>query len=121
MPTSFDSELKRKLISADAFDAVRYDLAVLKATNDQAKLNLRYCDVVSEIDGVVTRRNINPGNNVAVGQNLMAVRSLKEIWIDANFKETQLANLRIGQRVRCGRGGKADCDRIEVVKRIAPN
>ena len=68
---------------------------------DQAELNLRYCDVVSEIDGVVTSRNVNPGNNVQVGQNLMAVRSLTEIWIDANFKETQLANLRIGQRVRC--------------------
>lgn len=68
---------------------------------DQAKLNLRYCDVVSEIDGVVTRRNVNPGNNVQAGQSLMAVRSLTEIWIDANFKETQLANLRIGQRVVC--------------------
>jgi membrane fusion protein (multidrug efflux system) len=68
---------------------------------DQAKLNLRYCDVVSEIDGAVTSRNVNPGNNVQVGQSLMAVRSLTEIWIDANFKETQLANLRIGHRVRC--------------------
>ena len=67
----------------------------------QAELNLRYCDIVSEIDGVVTSRNVNPGNNVAVGQSLMAVRSLTEIWIDANFKETQLADLRIGQRVRC--------------------
>jgi membrane fusion protein (multidrug efflux system) len=68
---------------------------------DQAKLNLSYCDIVSEIDGVVTRRNVNPGNNVSVGQSLMAVRSLTEIWIDANFKETQLADLCIGQRVRC--------------------
>src|SRR5262249_6893498 len=67
---------------------------------DQALLNLRYCDVVSEIDGVVIRRNVNPGNNVTAGQSLMAVRSLTEIWIDANFKETQLADLRIGQRVR---------------------
>jgi membrane fusion protein (multidrug efflux system) len=67
----------------------------------QAELNLRYCDVVSEIDGLVTRRNVNPGNNVQAGQNLMAVRSLTEIWIDANFKETQLDDLRIGQRVRC--------------------
>jgi membrane fusion protein (multidrug efflux system) len=67
----------------------------------EAELNLRYCDVVSEIDGMVTRRNVNPGNNVTVGQGLMAVRSLGEIWIDANFKETQLADLRIGQRVRC--------------------
>jgi membrane fusion protein (multidrug efflux system) len=68
---------------------------------DQAELNLRYCTIVSEIDGVVTGRNVNPGNNVQVGQSLMAVRSLTEIWIDANFKETQLAKLRIGQRVRC--------------------
>jgi membrane fusion protein (multidrug efflux system) len=67
----------------------------------QAELDLRYCDIVSEIDGVVTRRNVNPGNNVQVGQSLMAVRSVTEIWIDANFKETQLADLRIGQRVRC--------------------
>ncbi len=66
---------------------------------DQAKLNLRYCDVFAEIDGVVTRRNVNPGNNVVAGQSLMAVRSLTEIWVDANFKETQLANLRIGQPV----------------------
>jgi membrane fusion protein (multidrug efflux system) len=67
----------------------------------QAELNLRYCDVVSEIDGAVTRRNVNPGNNVQPGQSLMAVRSLTEIWIDANFKETQLAELRIGHRARC--------------------
>jgi membrane fusion protein, multidrug efflux system len=68
---------------------------------DVAQLNLRYCDVASEIDGVVTRRNVNPGNNVQAGQSLMAVRSLTEIWIDANFKETQLSELRIGHRVRC--------------------
>jgi membrane fusion protein, multidrug efflux system len=66
-----------------------------------AELDLRYCDIVSEIDGVVTTRNVNPGNHVSAGQSLLAVRSLNEIWIDANFKETQLADLRIGQRVRC--------------------
>jgi membrane fusion protein (multidrug efflux system) len=76
---------------------------LLQAQRDleQAELNLHYCDIVSEIDGVVTRRNVNPGNNVQVAQTLMAVRSLSEIWIDANFKETQLSSLRIGQRVRC--------------------
>jgi membrane fusion protein (multidrug efflux system) len=67
---------------------------------EQAELNLSYCEVRSDIDGVVTRRNVNPGNFVQVGQHLMAVRSLTEIWIDANFKETQLADLRIGQRVK---------------------
>jgi membrane fusion protein (multidrug efflux system) len=67
----------------------------------QAELNLRYCDIVSDIDGQVIGRNVNPGDYVQVGQSLMAVRSLTEIWIDANFKETQLADLRIGHRVRC--------------------
>ncbi len=66
---------------------------------DQAELNLRYCKIIAEIDGVVTRRNVNPGNNVLAGQGLMAIRSLTEIWIDANFKETQLSDLRIGQAV----------------------
>ncbi len=65
----------------------------------QARLNLRYCEVVAEIDGVVTRRNVNPGNNVQAGQSLMAIRSLTDIWVDANFKETQIAELRIGQPV----------------------
>jgi membrane fusion protein (multidrug efflux system) len=75
----------------------------LQAMRDLAKaeLDLRYCDIVSEIDGVVTSRSVNPGNNVAASQSLMTVRSLTEIWVDANFKETQLADLRIGQRVRC--------------------
>jgi membrane fusion protein (multidrug efflux system) len=92
------AELARK---APVAQQARTKLLEAKSDLDQALLNLRYCDVVSEIDGVVTRRNVNPGNNVQVGQSLMAVRSLTEIWIDANFKETQLAPLRIGQRVRC--------------------
>jgi len=66
---------------------------------DQAKLNLRYCTVVAEIDGVISRRNANPGNNLQAGQSVMAINSLRDIWIDANFKETQLRNLRIGQHV----------------------
>jgi membrane fusion protein, multidrug efflux system len=66
---------------------------------DQAKLNLSYCTVYAEIDGVITRRNVNPGDNLQAGQSIMAIRSLRDIWIDANFKETQLRNLRIGQHV----------------------
>jgi len=71
-------------------EAAKRDLAL-------AELDLCYCDVVAEIDGVVTRRNVNPGDDVQVGQNLMAIRSLSEIWVDANFKETQLRDLRIGR------------------------
>jgi membrane fusion protein (multidrug efflux system) len=71
-------------------EAAQRDLAL-------AELDLRYCDIVAEIAGVVTRRNVNPGNDVQVGQSLMAIRSLSEVWVDANFKETQLRDLRIGQ------------------------
>jgi len=66
---------------------------------EQAVLNLHYCDVTAAIDGVITRRNLNPGNYVQSGQELMAIRSLSDIWVDANFKETQLSSLRIGQPV----------------------
>jgi membrane fusion protein (multidrug efflux system) len=74
-------------------------LAEAQRNLDQAKLNLSYTNIVAEIDGVITRRNVNPGNNLVAGQSLMAIRSLTEIWIDANFKETQLGRLRIGQPV----------------------
>ena len=76
--------------------------AKLEAANRdlaRSELDLRYCDVVAEIDGVVTRRNVNPGNNVQVGEGLLAIRSLSDVWVDANFKETQLRDLRIGQAV----------------------
>jgi membrane fusion protein, multidrug efflux system len=86
--------------NAPAYKQAKAKLLEAQSDLAQAELNLRYCKVVSDIDGVVTRRNVNPGNNVQVGQSLMAVRSLTEIWIDCNFKETQLADLRIGQRVR---------------------
>jgi membrane fusion protein (multidrug efflux system) len=88
-------------LAADAPDIKQAEakLEVAKRDLDQAELDLRYCDVIAEIDGVVTRRNVNPGDNVQVGQALMAIRSLDEIWVDANFKETQLGDLRIGQPV----------------------
>ena len=87
--------------AADAPDVKQAQAKLEAAERDlaQAQLNLRYTDIVAEIDGVVTRRNVNPGDFVQVGQNLMAVRSLNEIWVDANFKETQLRDLRIGQPV----------------------
>jgi membrane fusion protein, multidrug efflux system len=86
-------------LTAQAPEVIQAQAKLETANRDlvQAELNLRYCDIVAEIDGVVTRRNVNPGNDVQVGQNLMAIRSLHEIWVDANFKETQLRDLRIGQ------------------------
>jgi membrane fusion protein, multidrug efflux system len=85
--------------TADAPDVKEAEAKLEAAKRDltQAELNLRYCDIVAEIDGVVTSRNVNPGDDVQVGQSLMAIRSLRDIWVDANFKETQLRYLHIGQ------------------------
>ncbi len=83
--------------TAPALQQAKTKVVQAKSDLDQALLNLSYCKVYAEIDGVVTRRNVNDGNNLQAGQSVMAIRSLTEIWIDANFKETQLADLRIGQ------------------------
>jgi membrane fusion protein (multidrug efflux system) len=97
---NLDRIYAKLLPEAPAIKLAQAKLLKAQADLDQANLNLSYCDVVAEIDGVITRRNVNPGNNVQVGQSLMAIRSLTDIWIDANFKETQLDWLRIGQHVR---------------------
>jgi membrane fusion protein, multidrug efflux system len=93
---NFDSIIEQILKDAPDVKQAEAKLREAQADLSQAELNLSYCDVVAEIDGVVTRRNVNPGDQVLAGQGLMAVRSLTEIWVDANFKETQLRKLRIG-------------------------
>ncbi len=94
-----DTTFARFAASAPAVKQAEAKLEAARRDLAQAELDLRYCDITAEIDGVVTRRNVNPGNYVQVGQNLMAICSLSEIWVDANFKETQLRDLRIGQPV----------------------
>jgi membrane fusion protein (multidrug efflux system) len=94
-----DSTFARYAANAPAVKQAEAKLEAARRELAQAELDLRYTDIVADIDGVVTRRNVNPGNYVQVGQNLMAIRSLNEIWVDANFKETQLGDLRIGQPV----------------------
>jgi membrane fusion protein (multidrug efflux system) len=94
---NFDQIIAKIIKKAPAIKLAESQLMVAQSDLDQAELNLSYCDVLAEIDGVITRRQVNPGDNLVVGQSVMALRSLTEIWIDANFKETQLARLRIGQ------------------------
>jgi membrane fusion protein (multidrug efflux system) len=70
-----------------------------QAALDQAKLNLSYCTIVSPVTGIVGKKTAEIGQNVSPGQQLMAVVPLKDIWITANFKETQLRDMKPGQRV----------------------
>jgi membrane fusion protein, multidrug efflux system len=94
-----DQTFARYAADAPGVKDAEAKLEAAKRNLTQAELNLRYCNIVSEIDGIVTDRNVNPGDDVQVGQSLMAIRSLRDIWIDANFKETELRYLRIGQPV----------------------
>jgi membrane fusion protein, multidrug efflux system len=65
---------------------------------DQAKLNVGYCDVVAPQDGWVTKRGVEKGDYIQVGQQLFSIVS-PEVWVTANFKETELTHMRVGQRV----------------------
>ena len=71
-----------------------------KTALDQAQLNLGYTTIVAPVDGVVGKRSVQVGENVAVGQDLMAIVPLRDVWVTANFKETQLAHMQPGQPVR---------------------
>ena len=73
-----------------------------KAKLEQARLNLGYTQIKAEIEGFITRRQVEVGNWVQPGQPLMMLVPLKtdQLWIQANYKETQLTNVYIGQPAR---------------------
>jgi membrane fusion protein (multidrug efflux system) len=66
----------------------------------QAQLNLKYTTIVAPVSGVVGKKSVELGQNVAPGQQMMAIVPLDDIWITANFKETQLRDMRPGQPVK---------------------
>jgi membrane fusion protein, multidrug efflux system len=70
-----------------------------QAELEQAKLNLSYTKIVAPEAGIVTRKSVEVGQNVSIGQNMATLVSLDDIWVTANFKETQLDHMRAGQRV----------------------
>ena len=65
----------------------------------QAQLNLSYTVILSPATGIVGKRSVEVGQNVSIGQELVDVVPLDDVWVTANFKETQLAHMRPGQRV----------------------
>jgi membrane fusion protein (multidrug efflux system) len=70
-----------------------------KADLDQAQLNLLYTKVIAPVAGVVSDRTVEVGQNVAPAQELMKIIPLADVWITANFKETQLRGMKVGQPV----------------------
>ena len=70
-----------------------------KADLDQAALNLQYTKIIAPVNGVVSDRTVEVGQNVSPGQEELKVINLDDIWITANFKETQLRKMRVDQPV----------------------
>ena len=81
---------------ADAADA---QVLQRKAQLEQAQLNLGYTIIRSPVTGIIGKKSVEVGQNVSVGQELVDVAPLDDVWVTANFKETQLAHMRPGQPV----------------------
>jgi len=73
-------------------------VAQAKATLAQAELNLQYTKITAPARGVVSKKSVNPGQVIQPGQPLFALVQIDDVWITANFKETQLTNMKPGQR-----------------------
>jgi membrane fusion protein, multidrug efflux system len=73
-------------------------VAAARANLEAAELQLSYANILAPLDGVVTHKSVEVGQIVAPGQGLMTIIPLNDVWVTANFKETQLANVRPGQR-----------------------
>jgi membrane fusion protein (multidrug efflux system) len=86
--------MTRARAGAAAADAQKF-----KAELEQAELNLKYANIVAPVTGVLSKRNVEPGQVVQPGQPLYSIVDLDDIWVTANFKETQLKGMRPGQKV----------------------
>jgi membrane fusion protein (multidrug efflux system) len=84
--------MKARAASAEA------RVAQSRAALQQAELNLQYATVKAPIAGIVSRKTVEVGQIVQAGQPLLALIPLDNVWITANFKETQLTDMRPGQR-----------------------
>jgi membrane fusion protein (multidrug efflux system) len=94
------SQANRKQVPIRTSDAggASAKLAGANADLEAAQLQLSYTTLVAPVDGVVTRKSVEIGQMVAPGQSLMAIIPLSDVWVTANFKETQLAGVHPGQR-----------------------
>ena len=72
-----------------------------QSTLEQAQLNLQYTTVRAPFAGIVSKRTVEPGQVVQAGQPLIAIVNLDDLWVTANYKETQLKKMQPGQKAKC--------------------
>jgi membrane fusion protein (multidrug efflux system) len=94
------AEADKKRVAIRSADAQAKLAAVdrARAQLDAAQLNLSYCNIMVPVDGVATHKSVEPGQIVQAGQGLLVVVPLQSVWVTANFKETQLRNMKPGQK-----------------------
>jgi membrane fusion protein (multidrug efflux system) len=94
------AQADRKQVSMRTADAQAKVAKVAQARGalDAAVLNLSYTNILAPVDGVATHKQVEPGQIVQAGQGLLVVVPLQDVWVTANFKETQLKNMRPGQK-----------------------
>ena len=95
--TAHANEKSVTMRSADA-QAQLANVDRARAALEAAKLNLSYCDIIAPVDGVATHKSVEPGQIVQAGQGLLVVVPLQDVWVTANFKETQLRKMKPGQK-----------------------
>lgn len=71
-----------------------------QAKVEQARLNLSYCKIIAPVAGIVSKKNVDAGANISIGQDLLTVVPVNNLWVTANFKETQLDKMRPNQEVK---------------------
>jgi membrane fusion protein, multidrug efflux system len=92
------ANLRKTDISVSDVGSAKAAIAQAKTNLEAAELQLSYTTVVAPEDGVVTKKTIEVGQIVQPGQSMMMIVPLHKVWITANFKETQLADVKPGQR-----------------------
>lgn len=114
-----DAEANAQQVPMRAADAHSASASVLqaRANLEAATLNLSYATILAPTDGVVTNKTVEPGQIVQPGQALFALIPLNDVWVIANFKETQLAKVHPGQRVevRVDMYGKSFPGRVDSI------
>ncbi len=86
-------------ISRANMQSKQADVQAKQADVDQAQLDLSYCKIVSPVAGVAGKRTVEVGEHVSKGQRLVTVSDLGDLWVTANFKESQLRYMHPGQSV----------------------
>ena len=89
---------QRLAVSRANVAAKQADAQVAKTRVEQAELNLTYTKIYAPVSGVITKRSVEVGNRVQPGQQLFLIGQLSDLWVTANFKETQLRHMHPGQR-----------------------